>query len=414
MKITGSILTCFSSFLGFLLISGALVSSHAEPSLNTARNQSPPIDPADAPKIEVVGSNVELTIQPSVSGRQYQLQQSDTMEAGGWVDEGTVHLGDGNDLVITIPYEPAVPKKFYRLILDPTAFATIPAGTFVMGDTFGEGNSNERPTRTVYVSAFAMQKTEVTNAQMAEVMNWALGQGLISASTTTVQNTAGTPQELLDMDSDIELSWNGSQIVVDAGKENYPVQDVSWYGSVAYCNYLSQKVGKPQCYDIGGTWECDFSKKGYRLPTEAEWEKAARGGLAGKRFPWGDTIDHSRANYRANGSAYTYDVSSYTTFTYHPTYNDGTYPYTSPVGSFAANEYGLYDMSGNLWEWCNDRYGTYSGSSNPTGPATGSDRVIRGGSWYGYAFLTRCAYRYGFYPTGTFYDIGFRPALPGQ
>ena len=126
-----------------------------------------------------------------------------------------------------------------------------------------------------------------------------------------------------------------------------------------------------------------------------EWEYAARGGLSGRRFPWGDTITHSQANYWSS-SSYSYDVSP--TRGNHPTYNDGTFPYTSPVGSFAANGYGLYDMAGNVWEW------------NFT--AVLSYRVLRGGGWNGFADYCRVGIRYYDSPDGAYNDLGFRAVLP--
>jgi hypothetical protein len=167
----------------------------------------------------------------------------------------------------------------------------------------------------------------------------------------------------------------------------HPVHSVNWYDAVKWCNAASERAGLEPVYYLDGavyrstqstSVTIDYSKQGYRLPKEAEWEEAARGGLSGKLYPWGDVINKTYANYGWNYMDY-----------------DGTVP----VGSFAANGYGLYDMSGNIAEWCNELYPTIS------------DRVLRGGGWTSPESHCRVATRYYFHPDYRRYNNGFRLAL---
>ena len=280
----------------------------------------------------------------------------------------------------------------------PSGMVLIPAGDFVMGDTFDEGDSNELPVHTNTLSAFYMDQYEVTSNLWAEVYNWAI------------------------VDAPLAYSFDNA----GSGKAgDHPVHTVSWHDCVKWANARSQKEGLTPCYTFAGevfrsgtdTPLCDWMADGYRLPTEAEWEKAARGGGANRRFPWSDTsrISHSRANYWASGEE-SYDDSDGAG--YHPGYNSGGYPYTSPVGSFAANGYGLHDMAGNLHEWCWDWYGsTYyasSPSADPHGPGSGSYRVVRGGCWSYFAYYCRVAYRSSGSPGSGNGYLGFRLVRAAQ
>jgi formylglycine-generating enzyme required for sulfatase activity len=270
----------------------------------------------------------------------------------------------------------------------PAGFALIPAGSFQMGDAL-DGDTSA-PVHTVNVSAFYMEKNLVTKEQWDEVRARGLNNGY----------------------TDLDVG-NGSYASKGA---NHPVHSITWYAMVKWCNARSRKEGFTECYTVGGSVYktgqsapvLNMSASGYRLPTEAEWEKAARGGLSGKRFPWGDTISRSQANYYGY-TGYGYDLGP---DGFNPTYATGNYPYTSPVGSFAANGYGLYDMAGNLWQWCWDWYGAYgSGSaSDPTGPASGSIRVGRGGGWDDGAGGCRVASRIGNNPAYSNRSFGFRCA----
>jgi formylglycine-generating enzyme required for sulfatase activity len=311
------------------------------------------------------GASRTVTVTPASS-------QSGTATITVTVSDGSLTASD--TFVLTVVNAPAA----------PTGFALIPAGSFTMGDALDGGGD----AHTVNVSEFYMAQNLVTKAQWDTVRTWAISNGY-------------------------------SDLAAGAGKaSNHPVQTVSWWDGVKYCNARSQQEGLTPVYTVGGAVMktgftapvVNWTANGYRLPTEAEWEKAARGGLSGKRFPWGDTISHSQANYYALPGSYAYDVSA--TSAYHPTYATGSTPYTSPVGSFAANGYGLYDMAGNVWQWCWDCYGTYDTGTptDPRGVSSGTYRVSRGGGWFNYALYCRVAFRYDYFPSYTYSDFGFRVA----
>ena len=268
------------------------------------------------------------------------------------------------------------------------SLALIPGGTYQMGNLSGDSDITTAGTVSVTLSPFYMAVHPTTKTQWDTVRTWATVNGYTDLAT-------------------------------GAGKAaDHPVQTVRWDDVVKWANAASEKEGLTPCYQVAGSIvrtgtsnavTCDWTANGYRLPTEAEWEVAARGGLSGKRFPWGDTISHSQANYRASTS-YVYDLSGSVNDN-HPTYKTGATPYTSPVGSFAANGYGLYDMAGNVRQWCWDWYGTpYAGGTDPRGISTGSFRVLRGGFWYYGASDARSAYRNYYAPSGAYNGYGFRLA----
>ena len=204
---------------------------------------------------------------------------------------------------------------------------------------------------------------------------------------------------------DKEISW-----LTPGFRQNdlHPVVCVSWYDAVTFCNWLSGRAGLEKVYDES-TWEADFSKVGFRLPTEAEWEYAARAGGKRIKYPWGNKFDGEKLNFADSSSKLGW--RSYR-------WNDG-YDRTSPIGSFPPNELGLYDMAGNVWEWCNDwldvNYYRYSPLNNPTGPSSGTYKVRRGGSWESKSKYCRSCNRArgpGSGPGSPAYDTGFRIVLP--
>jgi formylglycine-generating enzyme required for sulfatase activity len=245
----------------------------------------------------------------------------------------------------------------------PPDFVKINGGTFTMGSPANEPErEDDEAQHQVTVSTFYLGKHEVTQKEWREVMgnNPSYFQG-----------------------------------------DNLPVEWVSWYEAVEYCNKRSQREGLVPAYTINGTdvsW--DRNASGYRLPTEAEWEYACRAGTGGP-FSTGNNISTDQANYDGN---YPYNNNA-----------KGSYrEKTVNAGSFAANRWGLYDMHGNVWEWCWDWYGDYSSGAqtDPVGPSTGAFRVSRGGSWYIGGQFLRSAIRSLGTPAYRSIHLGFRLARP--
>jgi formylglycine-generating enzyme required for sulfatase activity len=246
---------------------------------------------------------------------------------------------------------PAAPPPAPSALAD---FVYVQGGTFRMGSP--NGDNDERPVHDVTVRGFYMGKHEVTQREWAEVMG-------------------ANPS-----------NWKGDDL---------PVETVSWHDAIEYCNKRSLREGLVPAYrGSGNSVTCDFTASGYRLPTEAEWEYAARGG--------------------ANGAYLTYEYSGSNSAGGVGWYDGNSGGRTHPVGMKLPNDLGLFDMSGNVWEWCWDWYGEYPAGArtDPAGPASGSARVLRGGSWYNSAGILRSANRGNDTPSFRGSNYGFRLVRP--
>jgi len=352
----------------------------------------------------------------------------------------TYNLQPG-DLVsnLTLRFEFSEGNTGNRIFLDQVALTTttgtsnavipftaqyvrIPGGNFLMGDQFGyidiKHYTDEVPVHNVYISPLYMDTTLVTCREYCDFLNAALAQGLIEVRTNIVYAVGGTNDYFYthDISYSSRIQYQNGTFVVLESHDLHPATSVTWFGAIAYCNWLSQTNGFDTCYNLTNG-DVDFTKNGWRLPTEAEWEYAAHGGLTNPycMFPWGtnDNADGTFANWENSGDPF-------------ETTND--YPCTTPVGFYngalryatnynwpgsqttyqtsdGSNPYGLYDMGGNVWEWCNDWYQTayyaYCTNNNivtnPPGPAftnlTANDyfpsvtngapyRCLRGGTWW--------------------------------
>ena len=271
---------------------------------------------------------------------------------------------------------PPVPDPLIRPEIIPANMVRIQGGTFAMGSPANEAQRNagrENPQHQVTVSSFYIGKYQVTQKEYQEVMGKNPGK------------------------------FKG---------DNLPVECVSWYDAVEYCNALSLKEGLMPAYTIDKRrsdtdnkndsdtvrWLVTWNKNadGYRLPTEAEWEYACRAGTT-TPFYTGNNITTGNANYNGNNP-------------YNNNSKGESRQKTISVGSFMPNSWGLYDMHGNVCEWCWDWYGSYKNGTqtDPEGTGSGTDRVIRGGSWSSNGQNLRSAYRNFIAPSYRFDDVGFR------
>jgi len=319
---------------------------------------------------------------------------------------------------------------------------SVAAGGFEMGrSTEGDdarlGGSDELPVHTVTLSAYEIGKYEVTNHQYCAVLNHAIASSRIYLCTSTGAvwsgrgdiYAGGNLRKILGFGPNNNIGFSEGSFspktrVGLPGRKKYstgthPVQYVTWYGAASFANWLSEMEGLTPVYDWNTAgWPANFANNGYHLPTEAQWERAAAWDGT-KHWIYGFTEDALTGKIRANY----YD---WTPAYLNPLGLTDT-PYTSPVGWFngvnvspngavsttkSVSPVGCYDMSGNILEWCHDWYAAYGAGAeiDPPGAASGSDRVVRGGSWSDESYFCRSAQRGDFKPGNVNYYTGFRLA----
>ena len=250
--------------------------------------------------------------------------------------------------------------------------AVIPAGEFVMGSD--DGDEDERPAHKAYLDEFSIGIYPVTNAEYARfVRETSHPSPAVRALPLMVSGAHEADFRAIAS----KYFWTDD--TPPQGREQHPVTLIGVDDAMAYCTWLATRTGMP-----------------VRLPTEAEWEKAARGGQDGKQYPWGNKLDRTRAHYLPKAGA-------------------KAEAGTAEVGTYPPNGYELFDMAGNVWEWVADWYAPhYYGRAqylNPQGPERGVMRIVRGGAWVNAeARYLRCAYRHKVPPDSYAYSIGFRIA----
>jgi len=283
----------------------------------------------------------------------------------------------------------------------------IQGGTFAMGDHHDLGGAEHRndeiPVHQVSLKDFYIGVYEITNQEYCDFLNDAIEQEeiVVDAGYVTNSQTGGLLCDTYQSDGYSRINYDGHDFSVASGKANHPVVGIRWFGAISYCNWLSRQCGLSPCYNLD-VQSCDFSQKGYRLPTEAEWEYGGRGGLYEPYaiYPWGDNPDNSKANWPNSGDPYEAGPMPYTTpvgFYNGEQHSKSDFNWPGPASTYRAgdgsNDYGLYDMAGNVWEWTNDWYHSdYYGVSpryDPQGPTVGKSmpdgktyHVLRSGNWY--------------------------------
>jgi len=312
----------------------------------------------------------------------------------------------------------------------------INGGSFLMGDVFAEGAQNERPAHLVSVGDFLLSPYEVTVAEFSTFVDETgyktsaegpLDPDAITAIMARAASGELSRQEMRQLHEEIlgyagagywaaeERAWQGYKPETNwrqpgfVQSSTHPVIAVSWNDAITFCNWLSERAGLPVAYDLvsgdlldeGGSPTTDLrSVKGFRLPTEAEWEYAAREGGLHVRFGSGRNVARSsEINFRADAGDQPYlELGSY-------------HKGTMPVGSFPPNSLGLYDMSGNAWEWVSDTYVAYDSTAldNPYMTA-GTQRILRGGRWGGDAYEARVFHRSAWPRADRCNNSGFRIA----
>ncbi len=333
------------------------------------------------------------------------------------------------DIAADYPDE-GIPEAVIRVIAyDSQGYGSpemlsVSAGTFEMGRPYEGGNDNEVYVHEVTLDAYQIGKYPVTNQEYADVLNWALAHeyleitesGLIRAYDKSIAETqtSNVTSQITYNNGEFEVRSREGHDAQMFSMVDHPVVLVSWYGAVAYCNWLSEMYGLQPCYDTA-TWErYEPVRNGYRLPTEAEWERAAAWD-GSKHWRYGvtsDDLDETRANFYDEfysnplgliDRPETSPVGWYNGVNVNPNGDIQTVDSPSPVGA--------YDMAGSVWEWCHDwhqREYPDAPVTNPTGPPSGSYRVCRGGSWFNEASDSRAARRDSNSPTNRDEKYGFR------